>query len=191
MTKKMEDISVKKQGTSAGNKIKTKISRQDKPSVSSKKNQISDKLASEVDENFLNYLNWHGLANEDNALVLSSKLHYYYDYEELKEVTTLINLKKLNLVKHLDDFLHNLYDGLSPRTNFIGCFADRKAQKGTSVTSRLYKKFLNFLDAKIDVDIDSKEFSKMLESHGFKVIDMTEINGLTYFRTQNFRASAI
>jgi hypothetical protein len=187
----MEDISVKKQGTTAGKKIRTKLNRQDKPSLSSKRNPVSEKLASEVDENFLNYLNWHGLANEDNALVLSSKLHYYYDYEELKEVTTLINLKKLNLVKHLDDFLHTLCNGLSPKTNFVGCFADRRSDKGKSVTSRLYKKFLNFLDAKIDVDIDRNDFSRMLESHGFKVIDMTEINGLTYFRTQNFRTSAI
>jgi len=49
----------------------------------------------------------------------------------------------------------------------------------------------NFLDAKIDVEIDSKDFSRLLESHGFKVLDMTEINGLTYFRTQNHRRAAI
>ena len=123
-------------------------------------------------------------------MVLSSKLHYYYDYDELKEITTLINLKKLNLVKHLDDFLQTLYNGLSPKTNFVGCFADTKSQ-GKSVTNRMVKKFLNFLDAKIDIEIDSKDFSKLLESHGFKIIDMTEINGLTYFRTQNYRGAAI
>jgi hypothetical protein len=139
----------------------------------------------------LNYLSWNGLVNEDNLLVLSSKLHYYYDYEELKNVTTLINLKKLNLVGHLDDFLHSLYDGLSPKANFVGCFADRKAQKGISITSRLYKRFRNFLDAKIDVEIDSRDFSKKLESYGFKIIDMTEINGLTYFRTQNQGSTAV
>lgn len=146
---------------------------------------VPNKLIAEVDENFKNYLDWHGLANEGNLLVLSSKLHYYYDYEELKEVTTLINLKKLNLVKHLDDFLHTLYNGLAPKTNFIGCFSDRKTQLRVSMISRLYKRFLNFLDSKIDVDINSKDFSTLLESHGFKVMDMTEINGLTYFRTQN------
>jgi hypothetical protein len=55
----------------------------------------------------------------------------------------------------------------------------------------LYKKVINFLDSKIDVDIDRKDFSRLLESHGFKIIDMTEINGLTYFRTQNFRRAAV
>ncbi len=143
----------------------------------------------EVDENFRNYLTWNGLANEDNLLVLSSKQHYYYDYEELKDVTTLINLKKLNLVRHLDDFLHTLYNGLSPRTNFIGCFSDRKSEKGINSLRRFYKKFINLVDSRIDTDIDRRQFTKLLESHGFKLIDMTEINGLTYFRTQNFRVS--
>ena len=118
-------------------------------------------------------------------LVLSSKLHYYYDTEDMKGVTTLINMKKLNLIKHLDDFVSNIYDLLSPKANFIGCFADRKNLKGVSLTSRIYKRFINFLDSRIDSEIDRKDISKMLETHGFKIIDMTEINGLTYFRTQN------
>ena len=188
----MENISVlEKQSTS--NKSKSWINSNDRQKVSNvipKKNEVPDKLAAEVDENFLSYLNWHGLANEKKLLILSSKLHYYYDYEELKDVTTLINLKKLNLVKHLDDFLKSLYDGLSPKTNFVGCFTDRNAQRGVSRTFRLYKRFLNFLDSKIDVEIDSENFSRVLESHGFKVIDMTVINGLTYFRTQNHRKAS-
>jgi hypothetical protein len=188
----MENISVLEKRRTSTDKIKRidpnnreKVSR-----VAPEKNEVPVKLAAEVDENFLNYLNWHGLANEDNFLVLSSNLHYYYDYEELKEVKTLINLKKLNFVRHLDDFLSSLYDGLAPKTNFVGCFTDTRIQKGISKASRLYKKFLNFLDSKIDVEIDSKDFSRVLESHGFKVIDMTVINGLTYFRTQNHRRAS-
>lgn len=169
----------------------TSLKRTNTSSATIKNIPVHDKLAGEVDENFLNYLNCHGLANEDNLLVLPSTQHYYYDYEELKEVTTIINLKKINLIKHLDDFLHTLYNGLSPRTNFIGCFSDLKTQKGVSMTSRLYKRFINFLDSRIDVEIDSKEFSRLLESHGFKIIDMTEINGLTYFRTQNHTRTAV
>ena len=182
----MEDVKVlKRSRTSAAKKERTSSNGLNHSSVVREGNLVPERLAAEVDENFLNYLNWNGLANEDNLLVLSSKLHYYYDYDELRNVTTLINLKKLNLIGHLDDFLHNLYDGLSPKANFVGCFTDRKTQKGVNITSRMLKKFLNFLDAKIDMDIDSKDFSKKLESHGFKIIDMTEINGLTYFRTQN------
>lgn len=186
----MEDISIlERPETATGKKVRKNFKRPEISPETIKNSLLTDKLVAEVDENFLNYLNWHGLTNESNLLVLSSNRHYYYDYDELKEVSTLINLKKLNLIKHLDDFLHTLYNGLSPQTNFIGCFADRKTQKGVSITSRLYKRFLNFLDDRIDVEIDSKDFSRLLESHGFKVIDMTVINGLTYFRTQNYRTA--
>jgi hypothetical protein len=182
----MEPISViQRPVRTSDQRVRKNLSRPRISPESRRNKLVPNKLIAEVDENFKNYLDWHGLANEGNLLVLSSKLHYYYDYEELKEVTTLINLKKLNLVKHLDDFLHTLYNGLAPKTNFIGCFSDRKTQLRVSMISRLYKRFLNFLDSKIDVDINSKDFSTLLESHGFKVIDMTEINGLTYFRTQN------
>jgi len=187
----MENISVlQRPVTSTERRVRANLLGKQSQPAAIKRNKVTE-LPGEVDQNFINYLTWNGLANEDNLLVLSSTLHYYYDYEELKEVTTLINLKKLNLVKHLDDFLQTLYSGLSPKTNFVGCFADTRTQKGVSVASRLYKKFLNFVDDKIDVEINSKDFSILLESHGFKVIDMTEINGLTYFRTQNHRMAAV
>jgi hypothetical protein len=101
-------------------------------------------------------------------------------------VTTLINIKKLNMIKHLDNFLQSIVHVLSPKTNFIGCFSDWKTQKGLRLSSRMYKGFINFLDAKIDIEIDRKSVLRILESHGFKVMDMTEINGLTYFRAQNY-----
>lgn len=167
---------------------RTKIKEGKNIPVRNRKSSAAE-LDGEVDENFMNYLSWHGLANEDKLLILSSKFHYYYDYDELKEVTTLISLKKLNLVKHLDDFLQNLYTGLAPKANFVGCFSDKKSEK--SATTRLYKRIINFLDAKIDAEIDTKDISKRFESHGFKVVDMTEINGLTYFRTQNLNRSAV
>lgn len=188
----MEDISVIQEPVRTINKTAGKKSFRPKLSTEASTNKlVNDKLVQEVDETFRNYLNRHDLTNEDNLLVLSSNLHYYYDYEELKEVKTLINLKRLNLVKHLDDFLHTLSNGLSPMTNFIGCFSDVKSQKGVSMTSRLYKRLLNFVDSKFDIEISGRNFSKRLESHGFIVIDMTVINGLTYFRTQNSRMTSV
>ena len=181
----MENISVINRSGIASERKVRKSNRESRPAPRQvKANLVPEDLASEVDENFINYLSWNGLVHEEKLLVLSSTLHYYYDYDELKEVKTVINLKKLNLVRHLDDFLQTLYGGLSPETNFIGCFSDRKTER-VSMTSRYYKKFINFIDAKFNVEIDGKDFSRLLESHGFKVIDMTEINGLTYFRTQN------
>jgi hypothetical protein len=147
--------------------------------------RVKDKLIAEGGENFFNYLEWHGLAKESSMLVLPASNHYYYDNHDLEGVTTLINQKKLNLIKHLDDFLNTIYNVLSPRTNFIGCFSDRKANKGVSLASRLYTKLINFLDLRTDIEIDRRDISRLLQSHGFEIIDMTEIDGLTYFRTRN------
>lgn len=187
----MEDIkTLKKSEISTGRKVRKNFKRGE---LSHKKN-VADpgmvKLLAESDENFFSYLKSHGLANEPNLLVLPSSNHYYYDTNELKGVTTLINLKKLNLISHLDSFLHTISDVLSPKTNFIGCFYDKETNKDSGLSSRMYKRFINFLDSKTDNEIDRNDVSRLLESRGYKIIDMTEINGLTYFRTQNLGLSA-
>ena len=150
---------------------------------------VIDNLINEGGENFFLYLNWLGLSDDPNLMVISSNHHYYYDFDDFKGVTTLINLKKLNLIKHLDSFLYTISHVLSPKTNFIGCYSDRNTQKEIGSPPRMYKKIINFLDSRIDIKIDKKDVSRLLESHGFEIIDMTEINGLTYFRTQNIRRS--
>lgn len=150
-----------------------------------KTNPVIDNLVKEGGENFFLYIDWHGLANESNMLVLPARKHYYYESGDLKSITTLINLKSLNLIKHLDSFLNNVCISLSPKTNFIGCFTDRKSHNWKGFISRIYKGLINFLDSTIDMDIDKNDALRLLETHGFKVIDMTEINGLTYFRAQN------
>jgi hypothetical protein len=148
-------------------------------------NPVINDLIAEDGENFYNYLECHGLVKEDNMLVLSSKHHYYYDPYELQSITTLINVKRLNFIKHVDSFLQSVGHVLSPESNFIGCFYDFKSKKGSGFTSRMFKGLINFIDARIDVDYDKNDVSRLLESHGFKVVDMTEINGLTYFMAQN------
>jgi len=186
----MEDTyTLQRSGIIGDSKVRTNFNGNKFPFERTRTNPVIDNLIAEGGESLFHYLNWHGLANEPNLLVLPSTQHFYYDYSELKGVTTLINLKKLNLIKHLDSFLHSVYHVLSPKTNFIGCFSDWKTQKGNGLPSRMYKGLINFLDSRIDIEIDRKSVSKLLESHGFKVIDMTEINGLTYFRAQNIRRS--
>ena len=149
-----------------------------------------DDLIAEGGENFLQYLRKLGLEGESNMMVLSSKHHYYYDYTELDEVTTLVNLKKLNMIKHLDSFLSTIGHLLSPRTTFIGCFSDSKSKTETGLLLRYYRKLINFLDSRTENEIDRNEVSKLFESRGYKVIDMTEINGITYFMTRNIGLSA-
>ena len=125
------------------------------------------------------YLNKLGLAKEPDLMVLSSKHHYYYDENDLKNIKILVNLKKLNLIKHPNAFLDILNRILPPDANFIGCFTDSKSLKING--SRLLNRFINILDSKTDRNLDRNEVTELLASHGFRIIDMTEIEDVTYF----------
>jgi hypothetical protein len=187
----MENISIlNKSGINDEKKVRTSSAGQKKSAKVSKTTPAIDNLIAEGGENFFHYLNRLGLAYEPNMMVLPSNHHYYYDHSELEDVTTLVNVKKLNLIKHLDSFIQTVSDVISPKTNFIGCFSDSNTEKENGLPSRMYKKFINFLDSRIDNEIDKNDISKLLESRGHKVVDMTVINGLTYFRTQHIGLSA-
>ena len=156
-------------------------------------NPVHDNLILEGGENFLEYLKWLELAHEPNLLVLSSRHHFFYDQNDLKGVKVLVNLKKLNLIKHLDSYLHILFRVLPPEANFIGCFSDSRNHRRNGSpffrTSMFYKKFLDFLDYRTNRNMNRNEVVELLDSHGFGIIDMTEINGMTYFNTRNQRDS--
>jgi len=156
-------------------------------------NPVLEGLAAEGGENFYHYINWLGLSKDPNLMILSSIHHYYYDFNDLKGVKTLINLKQLNQVNHLDSFLNNVYRVLPAKANFIGCFKDNKIRRGIAVPFYQSFKFLNGLinviDSKTDRFMSRKYVIKLLESHKFKIVDMTEIGSLTYFCAQNAKKS--
>ena len=83
--------------------------------------------------NFFRYLKNLGLSGEPNLIILSSRNHYHCDENDLKSVRTLINLKKLNLIKHLDLFLNALVRILPPETNFIGRFSYRNTCRDNDI----------------------------------------------------------
>ena len=155
-------------------------------------NPVFVSLIAEGGENFFHYVKGLGLAKEPNLMVLSSNHHYYYDSSDLMSIKVLVNLKKMNLIKNLDGFLHAVFRILPPKAIFIGYFSDNKMQKGIGLplyqSSGIFNRFINFLDSRTDRNMDKNDVSKLFESHGFKVVDMTEINGQIYFRTQNKRA---
>jgi hypothetical protein len=178
----MEDISfLNKSDLISDKKIRTNFNGAKLNPETTIINPAIDHLIAEGGENFFYYLNWLGLTNEPNLLVLSSKNHYYYDDNEFKNIAALINLKKLNLIKQLDSFLHDVNCVLTPKTNFVGYFSDRENQKEIGFFSKMYKRLINFLDSKTDNVIDKKNFKRLLESQGFSTVDMTEINGQVYF----------
>jgi len=165
-----------------------------------------DNLISEGGEGFYNYVNRIGLANDSNLIVLSSQHKYYYDSEEIDKVRTVINLKELNLIKQISSLLHSHLRFLPLRCNFVGCFVnnektDRYALRKSSCYNEKIKNndkvelgiisrfpFINMLysimDSRTNKYMSEGLVTSILRVHGFKVIDMTELNGLTYFHSQ-------
>jgi hypothetical protein len=156
-------------------------------------NPVFDNLAAEGGENFFHYINWLGLARDTNLMVLSSIHHYYYDFNDLKGVKTLINLKQLNQINHIDSFLNNVFRVLPSKANFIGCFKDNKIHGGIAVPFYQSFKFLNglinLIDSKTDKFMTRRDVLKLLENHSFRVVDMTEISRVTYFCAENQKKS--
>jgi hypothetical protein len=169
-------------------------------------NPVSEILAAEGREDFVNYIKGLGLANDPNQVLLSSLHHYYYDDEEMKNVKTVINLKELNHIKQLKSFLHSIIQIIPQKSNFIGCFIDNRNVNGyelrnnSSTTNNktgtvdlengivsqipIVNRFYSFIDSKTNKFMSKSSVTLMLEEHGFKVLDMKEINSLTYFHSQ-------
>jgi hypothetical protein len=148
-------------------------------------------MIAEGGDNFFRYLKTLGLSRENNLVVLSSRYHYYYDENEMKNVKTLVNLRKLNMIKYLDEFLFTLVQVLPPDTKFLGCFSDCKASEATRVSflhpMKLLRRTINILDSNGERTMNKASVTEMLESYGFKIINMTEMDGLTYFCSQNVK----
>jgi hypothetical protein len=187
----MEEISVINQEIAVSRRIRTNLYASKPAPSSSVENRALKSIISEGGESFFNYVSWLGFDNDPNLLVLSSKHHYYYDVDELRGITTLVTLKKLNMMKHLNSFLHVVCNILTPGTTFVGCFTDSRNRNEGGISSRIYKKFINFIDDRTDIEISRKELIKIFESYGMRIIDMTEVDGITYFTTRKFRRSEI
>jgi hypothetical protein len=172
---------------------------------------LSKTLTAEGCENFINYIDWLGLPGEGNPVILSSMYHYYFDVEEMKNVNTVISLKEFNQIKHIRNFLHSIYHSLPHKAYFVGCFVDnskingyklRKKSSGNNGLKRnddiengIFSRnpFLNMLFSLMDLRtnkyMSKRIVSTLLGNHGFKVLDMTELNGLTYFCAQRLRTT--
>lgn len=168
-----------------------------------------DILITEMGEGFYNYVNTIGLAKDPNLIVLSSLHNYYYDAEEMNNAKTVINLKELNKIEGIKSLLKSYLHFLPQNSNFVGYFVDNKKidRYGLSNNSSYYanKKifdelengivsrspFINMLysvmDLKTNTYMSEKSVTLLLEDYGFRVIDMTEYNGLTFFHSLKVR----
>lgn len=150
--------------------------------------QSTSGLTAEDGRNFFRYLKKFKLVKDPELLILPPNNHYYFDEKELRNVRTLINLKNLNLIRDLDSFLFSLTQLLPPGANFLGYFSYNKMSfTGDSIFSGLSTRLYNFLDFKTNHNLNEKELTERFYKFGFRLIDMTEMDGLIYFYSKTFR----
>lgn len=191
----MEDVSIIKKAVFTSDKIPGNNVNDEKViRINAGFNRSIFTLITSVGVNFFRYLKSLGISGRTDLIVLSSKRQYYCDKNDLKNARILINLRKLNLIKHLDLFLNSLVRILPPDTNFIGFFSENRTHEEKKFTvSRLsgvifrIKKILGFRTYKV---MNKNEVSEILEKNGFKIDNMTKMNGLTYFNSHNTRRPA-
>lgn len=150
-------------------------------------NPALENIRSEAGDDFLQYLQWLQLEDEPNLMTLSSTHHYYYDDDDLKNIKILLNLKPLNRIKHLNHFLQNLVRLLPQKSNFIGCFKNTIQNRSVfsfSKSSDFFQGLINYIDLRTDNTLTKREVSKLLEDNKLNVVDITDINGMTYFCSQ-------
>ena len=177
-----------------------------------KLNILLSELTDEVREDLITYLNRMGLTGEAQILVIPSTRHYFYDADDLKGIKTVINLKQLNYVREIREFLRKIAEMLPNNSSFVGCFIDNKSQTGFSdkysnlprqlsekaeayengIESRIpfINRMYSFIDARTNRYLTKRTVSHLLEECSLQLVSMTELNGLTYFCTRKAKSVA-
>jgi hypothetical protein len=183
----MEDVSVKTNAGIAGKETyRTKVNDDKRSPRVTGFSDSATTLITEGGINFFRYLKKRGMSDETDLIVLSSKSHYFYDENDLKRVRVLVNLRKLNVIKHLDMFLNTLVRILPLDTSFVGYFSDNNAPVKNGLGrrfSKLYGRIINLMDGKTDRVMNINDVRGLLERNGFEVVNMTTISGQTYFHS--------
>lgn len=122
-------------------------------------------------------------------MALSSIHHYFYDSDDLKRIKTLINLKKLNNIKSLGSFLQKVVRILPQEAIFIGYFRNDTGNRSVfsfNQTTKIFNGLVNYFDSITDRSLTKDDVARLLEEHKLKIVDITDINGMTYFCSRNY-----
>lgn len=134
---------------------------------------------------FFRYLRSTGLAGGQGLIVLSSHEGANWGRRDFRRATTLISLRRLDLIKHLEMFLSSLVSLLPPDTTFVGCFAQRRSEScdHTGLIAGLSPFYAHRGDSGYP-ELSRDRVAAILERSGLMVLDMREMNGLTFFHSR-------
>lgn len=170
---------------------------------------IFNKLSDEGCEGFYSYIAQQGVCSEEDVIVLSSVHYYFYSEEEFRDGKNVVNLKQLNHEKELDSFLDSIAKVLPSRSCMFGCFVNNDKYKvgsmvktkhslgkdevyedGIKSRNRIIDKLIDIIDARTNRYLTPAMVTSLLEHNGFSVVDMTEVNGVTYFCSRKVKTAA-
>jgi len=202
----MENQTVRNNTNATADQSLGMITGRSASSAFSRLNHLFAELTAEVRQDLISYLDGMGLINEASILVIPSTRHFFYDADDMKGVKTIVNLKPLNYVKEIRDFLRKLSELLPDDSTFVGCFTDNKAQNGFSdkygnlprnlshkaeayengIESRIpfINRMYSFIDMKTNRYLTARTVYMLLEESNLQLVTMTEKNGLTYFHAR-------
>jgi hypothetical protein len=153
-------------------------------------------LLDEAGLDVVNYLESFDLLKNQSFILLSSVRHYLYGPEELKNVKVLINLKLINPTKQINYCLKTMNRVLPKKGIFVGCFLSYESYRNKIIQQKpnvfghmvriisfipLITWLQYIMNPKRMHCLTIANMSKKLEKNGFKLIDVKEINGVSYF----------
>ncbi len=145
------------------------------------------KLAGSGAVSLFRFLINSGLFSSPGVVIVSSHDRATYGSVDLRRATTLVTLRRLNMVKHLEMFLTTLSGILPAGTNFVGCFS--AAKNGTAAVKKHGREGVSAgrlsHPGRADFrSLNSRVVSEMLERNGLRLISMAEMNGVTCFHSR-------
>ncbi len=188
----MESISVIERSTFTAGIVNTGFNYKVQVTSHPSGNKHGEVISQILDCNFYNYLQLMGLAHQPDFMILSAVSRFCYESGDLRGIKTLIGTRELNHIQHLDSFLFTIYNLLPPGSCFLGCFrnADKNYQNEGRISDFKFNRAVTKPnDRRFSPGFSRHEISNLLESHGFKLIDLTEIKGITYFCTRIMKRS--
>jgi hypothetical protein len=150
---------------------------------------VLENIRTEAGVDLIQYLHILNLEKDPNLMALSSTHHYFYDSNDMKCIRTLINLKKLNNIKSLGSFFQNVVRILPQEAIFIGYFKNDSGNRSVfsfNQTTKFFNGLVNYFDSRTDRSLTKGDVSRLLEEFKLKVVDITDINGMTYFCSRNY-----
>lgn len=162
------------------------------PSETSEVSPVLYNLLSAGCRDYFLYVKWLGLLTEPDLMVLSSIHHYYYDLVDLNGIRILINIRRLDQIKHVTSYLCTIHRLLPQKALLVGCFQSSKKNndwRSFKGSAKFQNGLVNIADSGAGSSMPVKNMTGLLEGNGFRVLDITRINGLMYFCAHNTRTT--